>query len=63
MPETNTLAYSENLKVTAVKSFIVQAPGGTNAAWVKGKLSFVFITHFPRFDAFAENYFGLGVHF
>jgi hypothetical protein len=27
LPGTNTVAYSENLQITAVKSFIVQAPG------------------------------------
>ncbi len=27
LPETNTLAYYENPQITAVKSFIVQAPG------------------------------------
>jgi hypothetical protein len=32
LPGTNTLAYYENPSITAVKFFIVQAPGNGNAA-------------------------------
>ena len=28
LPESNTLAYYENPKIKAIKSFILQAPGG-----------------------------------
>jgi hypothetical protein len=31
LPEANTLAYYENKQITAVKGFIVQAPGGQNS--------------------------------
>ncbi len=34
LPETNTLAYYENLSITAAKSFIVQGPGSMKSAGV-----------------------------
>ncbi len=34
LPGTNTLAYYENLYITAVKSFIVEAPDKNSNRWV-----------------------------